>query len=159
MTNVSDQPTTTPVTSRPQPDAAPSPTIPAPEKGYFLGTGRRKCAVARVRVKPGAGEFTINGRKADTYFTEEKDRNAILAPLRVTETLGKVDVLVSVSGGGFTGQAGAVMLGVARALKQANPDYEAPLRGAGLLTRDSRMVERKKYGRAGARRRFQFSKR
>jgi len=143
----------------PAPAPAVSATIPAPEKGFFFGTGRRKCAVARVRIRPGTGEFLVNDRKADVYFCEEKDRRAIRAPLQVTETLGKIDVFVNVRGGGPTGQAGAISLGLARALKQANPDYEALLRGADLLTQDSRIVERKKPGQAGARRRFQFSKR
>ncbi len=143
----------------PVPEAAPSPTIPTPPKGFFWGVGRRKTAVARVRLKPGSGQFVVNGRPADRYFCVEKERRVILSPLQVTDTLGKVDIFVKATGGGTTGQAGAVVLGVARALKTANPDYEAALRGAGLLTRDSRVVERKKPGQAGARRRFQFSKR
>ena len=98
-------------------------------------------------------------RQVDQYFALERDRLDVVAPLRATETLGKVDVFVSVAGGGITGQAGAIVLGVARALKQANPEYDGPLRAGGYLTRDARMVERKKYGRAGARRSFQFSKR
>ncbi|HOM52550.1 MAG TPA: 30S ribosomal protein S9 [Phycisphaerae bacterium] len=138
-----------------------SATIPEPDpkQHYFWGTGRRKTAVARVRLRPGTGKFEINRRPLESYFTEERDRNDCTAPLRATETLGKVDVFVNVKGGGITGQAGAVVLGVARALKKANPQYDAPLRQGGYLTRDAREVERKKYGKAGARRSFQFSKR
>jgi len=136
-------------------------TFPAPDprKHYFWGTGRRKRAVARVRIRAGSGRFEVNSRPVDQYFALERDRLDVVAPLRATETLGKVDVFVSVAGGGITGQAGAIVLGVARALKQANPEYDGPLRAGGYLTRDARMVERKKYGRAGARRSFQFSKR
>jgi len=138
-----------------------SATIPEPDpkRHYFWGTGRRKTAVARVRVRPGSGRFEINKRPIEAYFTEDQYRNDVVAPLQATETLGKVDVFVNVKGGGPTGQAGAIVLGVARALKEANPQYEAVLRDGGYLTRDSRMVERKKYGRRGARRSFQFSKR
>ncbi len=147
-----------PIGAEPVPPA-PSPTIPTPPKSFFWGVGRRKCAVARVRLRPGSGTFLVNNRKAEDYFVHEQDRRAIVAPLQITETLGKVDVFVNATGGGTTGQAGAVLLGIARALKTANPDYEPVLRNAGLLTRDSRAVERKKPGQAGARRRFQFSKR
>ena len=138
-----------------------SATFPAadPKKHFFWGTGRRKTSVARVRIRAGTGKFEINKRPIEKYFTEDKDRADAIAPLKATDTFGKVDVFVNVIGGGFTGQAGAVMLGVARALKTANTEYEAALRAGGYLTRDSRMVERKKYGRAGARRSFQFSKR
>ena len=138
-----------------------SATFPAadPKKHFFWGTGRRKTSVARVRIRAGTGKFEINKRPFEKYFTEDKDRADVLAPLKATETFGKVDVFVNVQGGGFTGQAGAVLLGVARALKTANAEYEAALRAGGYLTRDSRMVERKKYGRSGARRSFQFSKR
>ena len=132
---------------------------PDPKKHYFWGTGRRKRAVARVRVRAGDGKFEINKRPLEKYFTEDKDRRDVIAPLKATETFGKVDVFVNVTGGGFTGQAGAIVLGVARALKRANPEYDNALRTGRYLTRDSRMVERKKYGRSGARRSFQFSKR
>jgi len=157
---VTETPTATPTattTTEPQGSA----TFPAadPKKHYFWGTGRRKTSVARVRIRAGTGKFEINKRPLEKYFTEDKDRADAIAPLKATETFGKVDVFVNVIGGGFTGQAGAVMLGVARALKTANTEYEAALRAGGYLTRDSRMVERKKYGRAGARRSFQFSKR
>ncbi len=133
-------------------------------QGWWSGTGRRKTAVARVRIKPGSGKFMIRktGTKqveVNTYFCEERDRNDAVAPLKITNTLGKMDVVVRVDGGGFMGQAGAVKLGLARALKNYDSSLERALRDAGYLTRDAREVERKKYGQAGARRRFQFSKR
>jgi small subunit ribosomal protein S9 len=130
-----------------------------PGKSYFWGTGRRKRAVARVRVRPGDGTFKVNGRALEDYFHLEKDRQVIAKPLEATGTQRKVDVFVNVRGGGTTGQTGAVALGIARALKKCNPDYEPALREGNFLTRDSRKVERKKYGQRGARRRFQFSKR
>lgn len=143
------------------PEQAASATIPEPDpkKHYFWGTGRRKTAVAQVRIRAGDGKFEINKRPLETYFNEERDRLDSVAPLKATETFGKVDVFINVKGGGVTGQAGAVVLGVARALKLANPEYDDALRAGGFLTRDSRAVERKKYGRRGARRGFQFSKR
>lgn len=143
------------------PSSSASATFPEPDpkKHYFWGTGRRKRAVARVRVRAGEGKFEINKRPLEKYFTEDKDRLDVIGPLKATETLGKVDVFVNVNGGGFTGQAGAIVLGIARALKSANPEYDNALRTGRYLTRDSRMVERKKYGRSGARRSFQFSKR
>ena len=136
-------------------------TIPEPPaaKSYFWGTGRRKRAVARVRIRPGKGEITVNKRGLDKYFSLERDRNNVVAPLMMTETAKKVDVFVNVHGGGTTGQAGAIMLGITRALKEANKDYESTLRDKGYLTRDDRKVERKKYGQRKARKRFQFSKR
>lgn len=149
-------------TSQPAaPAANETATIPAPDpkKHYFWGTGRRKTAVARVRLRAGTGKFEVNKKPVDKYFSESRDRNDCIAPLKATETLGKVDVFVNVAGGGYAGQAGAILLGVARALKSANSEYEPALRNGGYLTRDSRMVERKKPGRAGARRSFQFSKR
>jgi len=127
--------------------------------GVAWGTGRRKTAVARVRVKDGTGNFTVNGRPLEDYFPIERDRGMIFAPLNATSMIGKVDILVSVQGGGPTGQTGAVVLGIARALQAKNPQNHVILSEGGFLTRDSRMVERKKYGRAGARRSFQFSKR
>ncbi len=133
--------------------------IPQPPNLWFRGTGRRKTAVARVRIRPGDGKFLVNKREIDKYFAIERDRHSIVSPLKATKTMGLVDVYVNVMGGGPTGQAGAIMMGLARALRQANPDYAELLRDGGYLTRDARMVERKKYGRAGARRRFQFSKR
>lgn len=142
-------------------EAISSATIPAPDpkKHYFWGTGRRKTAVARVRLRAGAGKFEVNTKDFEKYFTEDRDRQDVIAPLKATQTFGKVDVFVNVKGGGLAGQAGAIMLGVARALKSANSEYEPALRAGGYLTRDSRKVERKKYGKAGARRSFQFSKR
>lgn len=127
--------------------------------GIYWGTGRRKTAVARVRVMGGAGQITINGREFEEFFPRERDRKTILAPLGSARLTGKLDVIVTVTGGGITGQAGAVLLGVARALVKIIPETEAPLRDQGYLTRDSRKVERKKYGKPGARRSFQFSKR
>jgi len=132
--------------------------LPAGEH-WFWGTGRRKTSVARVRIRPGKGHFLINGRRVDQFFTEMQDRNDMAAPLKVTKTEGQLDVYVNVSGGGPTGQAGAVRLGLSRALKEYDPSLEEALRDEGFLTVDSRQVERKKYGQAGARRRFQFSKR
>ena len=128
-------------------------------KQYIWGTGRRKKAIARVRIRPGSGQFLVNKRKADEYFPHEKDREVIGAPLAVTRTVAGWDVWANVEGGGYTGQAGAVALGLARALRRAIPEVESALRDHGLLTRDARMKERKKYGQPGARRRFQFSKR
>ncbi len=132
---------------------------PPPSSGVFWGTGRRKCAVARVRLIPGKGKILINNRELENYFTEPQERNAVLEPLLATRTERSFDVLVNVRGGGHSGQAGAVRLGVARALVAAEQRYEAVLRDKRLLTRDARVVERKKYGRRKARRRFQFSKR
>jgi small subunit ribosomal protein S9 len=154
------------------------------KKTYYLGTGRRKTSVARVRMSEGSGKITINDREVEVYFTEEKDRNAVYGPLKLTEMRNRVDVSITVKGGGFTGQGGAVSQGIARALKQyfgitqppvaeaapaeadANsqptaqpPSMDKALRDSGYLTRDSRMKERKKYGRKGARKSFQFSKR
>ncbi|HEX5138135.1 MAG TPA: 30S ribosomal protein S9 [Planctomycetota bacterium] len=126
---------------------------------YIWGTGRRKTSVARVRVKPGAGEFKVNGRGFDEYFQTDAVRVVAKGPLKATGAGDRFDVFVNVSGGGPVGQAGAVRLGVARALLKADATLEPALREAGFLTRDARMKERKKYGQRGARRRFQFSKR
>jgi small subunit ribosomal protein S9 len=155
-------------------------------KNAYLGTGRRKTAVARVRLLEGSGKIEINGRTLEDFFTEDKDRNAVLGPLDLTEMRNRLDVHVNVKGGGITGQSGAVCQGIARALKQmfgltappeppptadgqvsaeGAPAEEGPpnmakrLRDSGYLTRDGRMKERKKYGRKGARKSFQFSKR
>ncbi|MBM7646894.1 small subunit ribosomal protein S9 [Scopulibacillus daqui] len=125
----------------------------------YYGTGRRKHSVARVRLVPGDGNIVINGRRIDEYFNLETLHAIIKQPLVETETEGKYDVLVNVKGGGFTGQAGAVRHGIARALLQADPEYRPVLKRAGFLTRDPRMKERKKYGLKGARRAPQFSKR
>ncbi len=127
--------------------------------GVAMGTGRRKTSVARVRIKAGDGKLTINGRTLEDFFCVERDRQMVNAPLRATEQLGKVDVWVRVNGGGTTGQTGAIVLGVARALQVMDPDLHHVLADGGFLTRDGRMVERKKYGYKKARKSFQFSKR
>lgn len=157
------------------------------KKQFYLGTGRRKTAVARVRLTEGSGQIVINERPLDVYFTEDKDRAAVVGPLDITQMRNRLDVFIRVDGGGFTGQAGAISQGMARALKNlfgikgpapaptaaattADGDGAAPaanssdaiakaLRDSGYLTRDGRMKERKKYGRKGARKSFQFSKR
>jgi len=142
------------------PEAEAKPAKKRPDKGgYYWGTGRRKSSVARVRIKPGDGKLLVNKRKLSDYFTREQDRQAVQAPLKTVEAEKSFDVFVNVRGGGSTGQSGATRLGLARALKNYNEDYMQALRDGGHLTRDSRMVERKKYGQRGARRRFQFSKR
>ncbi len=128
-------------------------------KPYFYGTGRRKSSVARVRVLPGTGSVTINGRTIDEYFGLETLKLIVNQPFGVTETSGKFDVIVNVRGGGFSGQAGAIRHGISRALVQADENYRPALKKAGFLTRDSRMKERKKYGLKAARRASQFSKR
>lgn len=130
-----------------------------PSRPFIWGLGRRKTAVARVRIKPGAGAFLVNGRPIDEFFLTIQGRTRAQAPLYATGTDGSYDVFCQVEGGGPTGQADAVRMGLARALKVAVPSFDDPLRANGLLTRDSRMKERKKYGRRGARRGFQFSKR
>lgn len=142
------------------------------KKTWYLGTGRRKTAVARVRLAEGSGKISINKRELEDFFSEDKDRNAVTGPLELFEMRNRLDVLVNVRGGGFTGQAGAISQGLARALKnmfspatEGAPESEEAtsiakkLRDSGYLTRDSRMKERKKYGRKGARKSFQFSKR
>ncbi len=127
--------------------------------GIAMGTGRRKTAVARVRVKDGSGKILINGRELTDFFPLERDQNMIKAPLIATEQSDKVDVWVRVAGGGPTGQTGAAVLGIARALSARNNSLHYKLADGGFLTRDGRMVERKKYGHKKARRSFQFSKR
>jgi small subunit ribosomal protein S9 len=156
------------------------------KKVYYLGTGRRKTAVARVRIAEGTGKIAINKRPLEGFFTEDKDRNSVLGPLLLTEMRNRLDVFVRVHGGGYSGQAGAICQGLARALKgmfgelpgepapaaappaegeaakPAEPTeslFSKKLRDSGFLTRDGRMKERKKYGRKGARKSFQFSKR
>ena len=130
------------------------------KKQYQYGTGRRKSSVARVRVyEGGTGAITINGRDIEDYFGLETLKMVVRQPMVATETLGKLDVVCTVAGGGVTGQAGAIRHGVARALLGVNPEYRAILKAAGLLTRDPRMKERKKYGLKAARRAPQFSKR
>lgn len=125
----------------------------------YYGTGRRKTSVARVRLVPGNGRIIINKRDIDEYFDLETLKLIVKQPLVATETDGTYDVLVNVKGGGFTGQAGAIRHGIARALLQANPDFRPTLKAAGFLTRDARVKERKKYGLKKARRAPQFSKR
>ena len=124
-----------------------------------IGTGRRKCAVARVFLREGQGKITVNGEELDKYFKMGELVGIVRQPLLVTAADNKYDILITVNGGGINGQAGACRHGIARALAQVDPTSHAALRSNGFLTRDPRMVERKKYGQRGARRRFQFSKR
>lgn len=142
--------------------------VPPDRHGWWWGTGRRKSAVARVRMKPaaedGKGDVQIQCTRkklkaVSEYFTEDRDRNDVFAPLDVTGTKGRFDIVVRANGGGYMGQAQAVRLGIARALRDYDPSLEDALRDAGFLSRDARKVERKKPGQPGARRRFQFSKR
>ena len=128
-------------------------------KNDKLGTGRRKTAVARVRVRPDQGRISVNNREFEEFFRSVQQRNSVLAPLLATEKRETVDVVITVYGGGVTGQADACKMGIARALKEFDPECESVLREKSLLTRDSRKVERKKYGRRKARRSTQFSKR
>lgn len=125
----------------------------------YYGTGRRKTSTARVFLRPGSGAVTINRKAFDAFFPTEALRTQIKTPLILTETADKFDILATVNGGGVSGQAGAVRLGIARALVEYNAELRKPLKTEGLLTRDARAKERKKYGMAGARKRFQFSKR
>jgi small subunit ribosomal protein S9 len=150
--------TETPTIDAPQ-TTEQQPQAPQGKQTFVWGTGRRKSAVARVRVAAGSGKVEVNGRALNDYFSSERDRKAIFGPLEVTNTGGKMDVLVNATGGGPTGQAGAIIMGLGRALVRFDQTLEKALRDAGFLTRDSRMKERKKYGQRGARRRFQFSKR
>jgi small subunit ribosomal protein S9 len=125
----------------------------------FLGTGRRKTSVARVRLATGTGKITVNGRPFENYFPMDTVRGIVMQPLAITGTADKYDIRVNVTGGGPTGQAGAVRHGIARALLHVDANFRAQLKAEGFLTRDPRMRERKKYGQPGARKRFQFSKR
>ncbi len=125
----------------------------------WYATGRRKESVARVWIKPGEGTITINDRSMDEYFGRETSKMVLMQPLELVEQKGKIDVNVNVVGGGLSGQAGAIRHGITRALVEFNPEFRPVLKKAGLLTRDARAVERKKYGQPGARKRFQFSKR
>jgi|SRR5215510_13086926 small subunit ribosomal protein S9 len=125
----------------------------------YYGTGRRKSAVARVYLRPGNGEYKVNGRPFDQYFVTEAQRNSARQPLASTETSASFNVVANVSGGGVNGQADAMKLGLARALMQFNAELRKKLKAEGMITRDSRGKERKKYGQKGARKRFQFSKR
>ena len=131
----------------------------AESKAVYSGTGRRKTSVARVRLTPGDGQFLVNGRAFDDYFGREVLKSFVEQPFRVTETAGRFDVIANLKGGGLSGQAGALRHGIARALLEAGEEYRGELKRAGLLRRDPRMVERKKYGLKKARKRPQFSKR
>ncbi len=124
-----------------------------------ISVGRRKESVARVRLAPGTGNITINGRSIDEYFGRETSKMILVEPLKLVDQMGKVDVFATAKGGGLSGQAGAIRHGISRALVELNAEYRAVLKKAGFMTRDARAVERKKYGRPGARKRFQFSKR
>ncbi|MCF6155664.1 MAG: 30S ribosomal protein S9 [Candidatus Brocadia sp.] len=129
------------------------------EEQYIWGTGRRKSSIARVRIKKGLGKILVNNKDLDTYFPIDRERGMVQVPLKTTKTLGEFDVLITVQGGGLTGQAGAISLGIARALSKSDPSFIDSLREGGFLTRDSRMKERKKYGKKGARKSFQWTKR
>jgi small subunit ribosomal protein S9 len=133
--------------------------MPIQIENGFYATGRRKESTARVWVKEGKGTIIVNGRPLDEYFGRETSKMILNQPLQILEQVGKVDVTVNVVGGGLSGQAGAIRHGLSRALCLLNPEFRTPLKKAGFLTRDARVVERKKYGQPGARRRFQFSKR
>ncbi len=128
-------------------------------KNIAIGTGRRKTAVARVFVREGSGKIVVNGKELKEYFVTEEQAKLVVQPLLVTSSESKFDILINVCGGGLNGQAAACLHGISRALLQVDPDNRTSLKANGYLTRDSRMVERKKYGQKGARRRFQFSKR
>ncbi|MFZ2445339.1 MAG: 30S ribosomal protein S9 [Syntrophobacteraceae bacterium] len=125
----------------------------------FYATGKRKTAVARVWIKPGTGRVEINKTPSEQYLDRETSKMVIAQPMVLTNTLGKLDILVTVMGGGISGQAGAIRHGISKALLELNPEFREVLKRAGFLTRDSRVKERKKYGRKGARARFQYSKR
>ncbi len=125
----------------------------------FYATGKRKTSIARVWMKPGTGEIVINKRPLDVFFGRETSKMVIRQPLELTDNMGKFDISVNVAGGGISGQAGAIKHGITKALLEVNPELRATLKQAGFITRDSRIKERKKYGRAGARKSFQFSKR
>jgi len=134
-------------------------SLPADAHGWWRGTGRRKAAVARVRIKPGEGSFIVNQRPMESFFNEERDQKNLMAVLEKTSMVGSVDIHTKVNGGGYTGQAGAIILGLARALRNYDISLESTLRENGFLSRDPRKVERKKPGQPGARKKFQFSKR
>ena len=124
-----------------------------------INVGRRKESVARVRMVPGTGNITINGRTMDEYFGRETSKMILVEPLKLVDQMGKLDIHVNAKGGGLSGQAGAIRHGISRALCELNPEFRSVLKKAGFMTRDARAVERKKYGQPGARKRFQFSKR
>lgn len=148
-----------PAEAHEEPKAAPRVRGRIDRFGAAMGTGRRKTAVARVRIQRGSGKLTINNRTLEDYFRVERNRALVEGPLLATDTLGKVDIWVRTQGGGTTGQVGAIVLGIARALQAMDPGLHGKLSEGGFLTRDGRMVERKKYGLKKARRSFQFSKR
>lgn len=125
----------------------------------YYGTGKRKSSTARVYLVPGSGEIKVNKRDVVDYFRNETQRTVIRSPLAITDNVGKFDLRITVAGGGISGQAGAIRLGIAKALLEFNTELRPKLKRAGMLTRDSRIKERKKYGQKGARKRFQFSKR
>ena len=131
----------------------------ADKHGYEWGTGRRKCSVARVRIKKGTGKIIVNNREYSEYFPSIRLRKLVEGPLNQVNLASEFDVFASIRGGGMTGQAGALMMGLGRAIVKLSPDYKPTLSGEGFLSRDSRMVERKKPGKPGARHSFQFSKR
>jgi small subunit ribosomal protein S9 len=154
-----DNPGTNPTAAVvPQPSAKPAKSG-TDKPTFYWGTGRRKSSVARVRIKTGTGKLLINKKELNNYFKRDQDRNTVLSPLKAVNAEKSFDVFINANGGGTTGQAGASQLGIARALKNYDGNYLQALRDGGHLTRDSRMVERKKPGQSGARRRFQFSKR
>ena len=150
---------TTDAVETPQPAPVPATLANLGEKEYIWGTGRRKSSVARVRIRSGEGKFIVNKRDVEEYFCIDDHRRTVHLPLQATESGKTFDVFVNVCGGGITGQAGAISLGLSRALAKIDPELEAKLRDKNLMTRDPRRVERKKYGQPGARKRFQFSKR
>ncbi len=125
----------------------------------FYATGKRKNAIARVWIKPGNGNLVVNNRPLDVYFGRQTSRMVVMQPFELTQTVGRFDIMVNVAGGGLSGQAGAIKHGISKALLEVDPSYRSVLKSAGFLTRDSRVKERKKYGRRGARASFQFSKR
>ncbi len=125
----------------------------------FYATGKRKSSIARVWMKPGTGEITVNKRPLDVFFGRETSKMVVRQPLELTDNMGKFDIAINVCGGGISGQAGAIKHGITKALLEVDPELRAVLKKAGFITRDSRVKERKKYGRAAARRSFQFSKR
>lgn len=131
----------------------------AKNESIYYATGRRKTSAARVFLKPGKGNLTINGKKFDEYLSRLQSQMVVQQPLELLNQMGKFDANITVTGGGESGQAGAIRLGITRALIAFNPEWKAELKKAGYVTRDPRMVERKKYGLAGARARFQYSKR
>lgn len=142
------------------PQPAPKPVKSEPLKGgYWWGLGRRKCSVARVRIKLGTGKLLVNKEELNKYFKREQDRSAVTSPLKAVGAEKAFDIFINVTGGGTTGQSGASLLGIARALRKYDDNYVQVLRDGGYLTRDPRMVERKKPGQSGARKRYQFSKR